>query len=104
MLTAYLKTQSALVRYRSSPARPHLDGFVDWLEASLGATASFLAEGAVRRRTEGDRITPALASNRRAGQVSAGSTFGSPATQITARTGGPGRPGPSSGAGSRGET
>ena len=33
MLTTYLKTPSTLVRYRSSPAGPHLDGFVDWLEA-----------------------------------------------------------------------
>src|SRR4051794_36156847 len=32
MLTTYLKTPSALVRYRSSPAGPHLDEFVDWLE------------------------------------------------------------------------
>jgi integrase/recombinase XerD len=32
MLTTYLKTPSALVRYRSSLAGPHLDGFVDWLE------------------------------------------------------------------------
>jgi hypothetical protein len=32
MLTTYLKTPAALVRYRSSPAGPHLDGFVDWLE------------------------------------------------------------------------
>ena len=29
MLTTYLKTPSTLVRYRSSPAGPHLDGFVD---------------------------------------------------------------------------
>ena len=33
MLTTYLKTPSTLVRYRSSPAGPHLDGFVYWLEA-----------------------------------------------------------------------
>src|SRR5947199_10384258 len=33
MLTTYLKTPSALVRYRSSPAGPHLDAFVDWLES-----------------------------------------------------------------------
>jgi site-specific recombinase XerD len=33
MLTTYLKTPATLVRYRSSPAGPHLDGFVDWLEA-----------------------------------------------------------------------
>jgi site-specific recombinase XerD len=32
MLTTYLKSPSALVRYRSSPAGPYLDGFVDWLE------------------------------------------------------------------------
>jgi integrase/recombinase XerD len=32
MLTTYLKTPATLVRYRSSPAGPHLDGFVDWLE------------------------------------------------------------------------
>jgi site-specific recombinase XerD len=32
MLTTYLKTPAALVRYRSSPAGPHLDGFVNWLE------------------------------------------------------------------------
>jgi hypothetical protein len=32
MLTTYLKSTPALVRYRSSPAGPHLDGFVDWLE------------------------------------------------------------------------
>jgi site-specific recombinase XerD len=33
MLTTYLKSPSALVRYRSSPAGPHLDAFVDWLES-----------------------------------------------------------------------
>jgi hypothetical protein len=32
MLTTYLKTPAALVRYRSSPAGPHLDRFVGWLE------------------------------------------------------------------------
>ncbi len=32
MPTTYLKTPAALVSYRSSPAGPHLDGFVDWLE------------------------------------------------------------------------
>jgi hypothetical protein len=32
MLSTYLKTSSTLVRYRSSPAGPHLDGFVDWLK------------------------------------------------------------------------
>ena len=32
MLTTYLKTPAALVRYRSSLAGPHLDGFVRWLE------------------------------------------------------------------------
>jgi integrase/recombinase XerD len=32
MLTTYLKTPAALGRYRSSPAGPHLDGFVGWLE------------------------------------------------------------------------
>jgi hypothetical protein len=31
-MTTYLKTPSALVRYRSSLAGPHLDGFVGWLE------------------------------------------------------------------------
>src|SRR5262245_39231985 len=32
MLTTYLKTPSTQGRYRSSPAGPFLDGFVDWLE------------------------------------------------------------------------
>jgi integrase/recombinase XerD len=32
MLATYFKTPSTLVRYRSSPAGPHLDAFVDWLE------------------------------------------------------------------------
>jgi site-specific recombinase XerD len=33
MLTTYLKRPSTQVRYRSSPAGPYFDGFVDWLEA-----------------------------------------------------------------------
>ena len=33
MLTTYLKTPLTLERYRSGPAGPHLETFVNWLEA-----------------------------------------------------------------------